>query len=1071
MTSPANRARDIFLEAVEIAAPAQRASYLEAACAGDPDLRRRVEALLAAHERPESLLDRAAVEARPTMVYPNGDAAPHAEGPGTVVGPYTLIERIGEGGMGIVYLAEQAEPLRRRVALKVIKPGMDSQQVLARFEAERQALALMDHPNIAKVHDAGTTPAGRPYFVMERVEGVPITRYCDEARLTLRQRLELFIPVCQAIQHAHQKGIIHRDIKPSNVLVTLVDGKPVPKVIDFGIAKAIDQRQTERTLFTRLGAIVGTPEYVSPEQAGASPDVDTRTDVFALGVLLYELLTGTTPLDRETLRQAAFDEVLKRVREEEPPKPSTRLSGTNDRLPSVAAVRGTEPARLAKLVRGDLDWVVMKALEKDRSRRYETASGLARDVQRYLDGDPVEAGPPSRVYRLRKFARKHRVVLTTTSAVVLALIIGTTVSVWQAILARRARADAISQRDQARTAVDEMYTEVAEKWLSQQARMEPLQRDFLLKALGYYERFAREQAHDPKAMHAVAEAEMRAATIHRKLGETAQSEAAYHRAINLYETLTSELPNEMGYREGLTRAFNDFGLLLDDLGRPKEAEEEHRRAIAIQEQSLARLPKDPDSRLRLSNIYLNLGNVLDETGRPIEAEQAYRKSTQIQESLVTEFPKARGYRWALARSHANRGILLLHIAKLTEAEQSLRPAIVLLESLVAEVPGDRDYRNDLALAYGYLGIVLKFSGRPVETEKALRQAVDIAKALTTDFPKVLEYRVQLAQHSSNLGDVLRMMGRFAEAERAISQALGIREALAAEFPDVPGYQSTLGTSIENMGVLFMVQGQAAKARPFFERAVSLNRAALRSNPHDPVYQEGLRSASYFLADSLVRLNEPALASRVVEELLRASSQGEQTAYAGGLLVRCAHLVATDSRIPAAERRAQSRIYAERGRQLLRQGAEVVPAGGAATLNDIAWFLATCTTTEVHDPLLAVSIAKKVVKQAWHSAAYWNTLGVANYRAGDWTAAIAALEKSNELDPKTIAYNGLFLAMARWQKGDRDQARRWYARAVAWMEQNHSKDEELLHFRDEAAALLRSEELDSMMPNGPEAFVR
>jgi serine/threonine-protein kinase len=397
MTSSAQRARDIFLDAVEIAEPQQRANYLEAACAGDAELRRRIDALLAAHERPESLLDRAAVEARPTIAYDtNGEAALHAEGPGTPIGPYTLLERIGEGGMGVVYLAEQAEPLRRRVALKVIKPGMDSEQVLARFQAERQALALMDHPNIAKVHDAGTTQGGRPYFVMERIEGTPITRYCDEACFTPRQRLELFIPVCQAIQHAHQKGVIHRDIKPSNILVTLVDSRPVPKVIDFGIAKAIDQRLTERTLFTRLGAIVGTPEYMSPEQAGASPDVDTRTDVYALGILLYELLTGTTPLDREILRQVAFDEVLKRVREEEPPKPSTRLSGTNDRLPSVAAVRGTEPARLAKLVRGDLDWVVMKALEKDRTRRYETASGLARDLQRYLDGDPVEAGPPSR---------------------------------------------------------------------------------------------------------------------------------------------------------------------------------------------------------------------------------------------------------------------------------------------------------------------------------------------------------------------------------------------------------------------------------------------------------------------------------------------------------------------------------------------------------------------------------------------------------------------------------------------------------------------------------------------------
>jgi hypothetical protein len=287
---------------------------------------------------------------------------------------------------------------------------------------------------------------------MERVEGVRITRHCDEARLTPRQRLELFIPVCQAIQHAHQKGVIHRDIKPSNILVAIVDGQPVPKVIDFGIAKAIDRRLTERTLFTQLGAIVGTPEYMSPEQAGAGPDVDTRSNVYALGVLLYELLTGTTPLDREALRRAAFDEVLKRVREKEPPKPSTRLSGTNDRLPSVAAVRGTERARLARLVRGDLDWVVMKALEKDRAHRYETASGLARDLQRYLNGDPVEAGPPSRAYRLQKFARKHLAALAMAGAFILLLVAAAAVSTWQAVRATRAERQARVELDELRAA-------------------------------------------------------------------------------------------------------------------------------------------------------------------------------------------------------------------------------------------------------------------------------------------------------------------------------------------------------------------------------------------------------------------------------------------------------------------------------------------------------------------------------------------------------------------------------------------------------------------------------------------
>ncbi len=337
---------------------------------------------------------------------------PILEGPGSRIGPYRLLQKIGEGGMGVVCMAEQEKPLHRKVALKIIKPGMDTAQVIARFEAERQALALMDHPNIAKVLDAGTTDTGRPYFVMDLVKGIPITRYCDEAKLSPSERLSLFIPVCQAIQHAHQKGIIHRDIKPSNVMVTLQDGQPVAKVIDFGVAKAIDERLTERTLFTQYGAIIGTPEYMSPEQAVLSGlDVDTRSDVYSLGVLLYELLTGTTPLRRETLREAAIDEILRRIREEEPQRPSTRLSDSKDALLSISAQRQTEPARLTKLVRGELDWIVMKSLEKDRTRRYETANGLARDIQHYLDGDAVEAGPPTTSYKLRRFARKHRAAL------------------------------------------------------------------------------------------------------------------------------------------------------------------------------------------------------------------------------------------------------------------------------------------------------------------------------------------------------------------------------------------------------------------------------------------------------------------------------------------------------------------------------------------------------------------------------------------------------------------------------------------------------------------------------------
>jgi serine/threonine-protein kinase len=368
----------IFGSAIEIDSPGERDAYVERACGEDQHLRGQVERLLHAHFHGGSILDSPARGLVATV------DTPITERPGSVIGPYKLLQQIGEGGMGVVFMAEQTEPIQRTVALKIIKPGMDTRQVIARFEAERQALAMMDHPNIARVIDAGKTDTGRPYFVMELVKGVPITKYCDEKQLTLRERLALFKTVCEAVQHAHQKGIIHRDLKPTNVLVAEYDNRAVPKVIDFGVAKATAQKLTERTMFTEFGQVIGTVEYMSPEQAKFNQlDIDTRSDIYSLGVLLYELLTGSTPFERERLQSAAFDEVLRIIREEEPPKPSTRLS-TSETLPSVAANRHTEPARLSKDVSGELDWIVMKALEKDRSRRYETANGFAMDVQRYL---------------------------------------------------------------------------------------------------------------------------------------------------------------------------------------------------------------------------------------------------------------------------------------------------------------------------------------------------------------------------------------------------------------------------------------------------------------------------------------------------------------------------------------------------------------------------------------------------------------------------------------------------------------------------------------------------------------
>jgi WD40 repeat protein/serine/threonine protein kinase len=437
----------IFCAAVEIASAEDRAAYIARACGDDHALRDSVARLVSAHFQAGNFLESPAPA--PTATVDD----PITERPGTVIGPYKLLEQIGEGGFGVVFMAEQQRVVRRKVALKVLKPGMDTRQVIARFEAERQALALMDHPNIAHVFDGGETPAGRPYFVMELVKGVPITDFCDQGRLTPRERLGLFVDVCQAVQHAHQKGIIHRDLKPSNVLVTLHDGTPVVKVIDFGIAKAAGQQLTEKTLFTNFAQLIGTPLYMSPEQAALSGlDVDTRSDIYSLGVLLYELLTGTTPFTRERFQAAGYDEMRRILREEEPPRPSTRLSTTQE-LPAIAANRGLEPRKLSGLVRGDLDWIIMKCLEKDRRRRYETANVLAMDVQRYLADEPVLAGPPSARYRLRKFVRRNKSTVVAAALVLGALlsaVVGTTLGLVQARLERDEKEKARQQAENAR---------------------------------------------------------------------------------------------------------------------------------------------------------------------------------------------------------------------------------------------------------------------------------------------------------------------------------------------------------------------------------------------------------------------------------------------------------------------------------------------------------------------------------------------------------------------------------------------------------------------------------------------
>ncbi|MEZ6119787.1 MAG: protein kinase [Pirellulaceae bacterium] len=438
--------KTIFLNAIEFETYAQQIAYVQEACRDQAELLCAMIDLLKQHQQHAGVLDRPLVRAEPDTALETQwqhafAASEQVDQVGTLVGPYRLMEQIGEGGFGLVFVAEQQEPVRRKVALKIIKPGMETRDVIARFEAERQALALMDHANIARVFDAGVTQSGRPFFVMELVRGIPLNEFCDQHQLDTLRRLELFITICRAVQHAHQKGVIHRDLKPSNVLVTLQDGQPLAKVIDFGVAKAVGQTLTDKTIYTRFTSMIGTPAYMSPEQAAMSAgDVDTRTDIYALGVLLYELLVGTTPFESKRLANADFDEIRHIIREEEPPRPSARLSTLAGSLQStVSASRQLEPAQLNSMLRGDLDWIVMKAIDKDRNRRYDTAGDLADDITRYLTQQPIEARPPTAAYRLRKFARRNRVSLVTGSLVTLALIVGLGVSVWQARVAIQER--------------------------------------------------------------------------------------------------------------------------------------------------------------------------------------------------------------------------------------------------------------------------------------------------------------------------------------------------------------------------------------------------------------------------------------------------------------------------------------------------------------------------------------------------------------------------------------------------------------------------------------------------------
>jgi serine/threonine protein kinase/tetratricopeptide (TPR) repeat protein len=853
-------------------APADRQRYLQEACGSDEALLQRLKVLLAAHEKALDILDppvKSVASPEETGAYaPTNDI-------GTVIsGKYKLREQIGEGGMGTVWVADQTQPVRRKVALKLIKAGMDSKTVLSRFEAERQALALMDHPNIAKVLDGGTTENGRPFFVMEYVKGIPIIQYCDEARLSIRERLDLFLPVCQAIQHAHQKGIIHRDLKPSNILICLYDGKPVPKVIDFGLAKAMHQPLTEHTLYTAHGLMMGTPLYMSPEQAEFNNlDVDTRTDIYALGVILYELLTGTTPLEKHRFKEAAFQEMLRLIKDEEPPRPSTRLSGCAA-LPTVAAHRGLEPVKLTKLIRGELDWIVMKCLEKDRSRRYETANGLARDVQHYLSDEPVEACPPSAGYRLRKFAGKHRLMLGTAGTIAFVLVAATTFSAWQAHrawkaeeAARQAEAVAVQERNaanlardaeaaarqnadvqrtqsetnfkKARQAVDEYLTKVSESKLLNVPGLQPLRKDLLESARKYYTDFLRDHGTDQSVRAESAEAWYRLGFLEMQIGTQIEAAKDFQEAERMYEGLARDYPSEARYPYKLAMALNDLGNCQGALGFHGDSLRTEERGLEIRRRVAKDNPEIAEYQKELGIGLMNCGDNKRRAGRAEEAMVLYGEAREVYERLIHAHPEIADYRYRLAGVFKGIAYIQENSGRTDDALAALAKARNLLEEVARAQPENLDVRYSLAVTLRWKGQVYqRRTNRPREAIALYQSAIGQFERLVRENPAMKSYPLELGYAYCYLGQVLRKTDRCKEAEDMSRKALVLFERIDKEGDSDP-YNMACIRSLSSDLVRSSLSDANANERGdrLADRAMDALRQAIANGYHDVAWIE------------------------------------------------------------------------------------------------------------------------------------------------------------------------------------------------------------------------------------------
>jgi eukaryotic-like serine/threonine-protein kinase len=1042
----------IFTAAIEQDAD-QRAAFLDRACGADDTLRRRVERLLAQHDSAGSFLEHPAAAVGVIL----GESI--SEHPGSRIGPYHLLEQIGEGGMGAVYLAEQKEPVRRKVALKVIKPGMDTRQVVARFEAERQALAMMNHPSIAKVLDAGATEAGRPYFVMELVKGLPITEFCDQHQLTTRERLELFITVCQAVQHAHQKGLIHRDLKPSNVLVEMHDVIPVPKVIDFGVAKAIGHSLTEKTLHTAFSQLVGTPLYMSPEQAGQSSiDVDTRSDIYSLGVLLYELLTGSTPFDRDTLENAGSDEMRRMIREVNPPRPSARVSTLQAQaLSTLSSRRQVDSRKLSQQLRGELDWILMKALEKDRTRRYETASSLAADLQCYLNAEPVLACPPSARYRFGKFALRNKAAIATGALIAITLLLGLLGTTWQAIRATRAeglaearfRAESESRAaaesagfdrlraeanfHRAKSVVDDYLTKVSETQLLSVPGLQPLRRDLLTSALTFYQGFLKEQGDDPSLKAELAAAYLRVGKIFNELEERDRSRPALQQAQRLYRSLivanTSDPSLQAGLADALSAAgaHEEAGILWESLVRSNPLNPQFRRELAhnyngiaagqdktriaemlqLHEQALviwevlaSEFPDDPEIHASLGVTLNSLGALLSGKDHPEQSLAMFRRAVEHFQIAHHQLPQVVRHGQLLATGYGNVAHSAQRLDRLDEAIEASTKAVGIWKRLTQDNPALPHLQSSLRIAYGITAALQHDAGRHDEADLSIGLAREILERLPIQTPNefydLARYRACAAGWVGRGKEGLTL-GEQHERRREADLAMGaLWQAVAAGYRHVDRILAN-----EDFAEL--------RQRDDFQTLVAL----LRTDPRASLAAK-LHIEQQLLATRQTTLNDGSTGPRAESDL--AASR-----HAMGLLQ--SELGRTDEAITSLNEALAERM------KLVRAAPEYDPyvmdlAGTYFALGEVYWgqqrlseaesaFQAALTQLKSR---LGTSQARVLIESMTRLVDRYAQLGL-------WDQATAAQEVLTEFSWQADAHRQFCLALLYAQSGESEQYRR------------------------------------------------